>query len=319
MQPQPLAINDLIANLAKMLKRLIREDILLECHYAKDLPYVQADAGMLEQVLLNLVVNARDAMPRGGKLDLQTEKLTVAAAHTPANLDARPGEFVCFSVSDTGVGIAPEHLPRIFEPFFTTKESDKGSGLGLATVYRVIKQHQGWVEVSSRVGRGTTFRVVLPVIPPPAKARTVAAPEAALRGGGETILLVEDDLPVRMITRRVLENGGYKVWEATCAREALELWSHHRNEIALLLTDLVMPEGVNGQTLAGQLRAQRPELEVIFMSGYSSEALVKEAGFLAKANGRLLRKPCPADTLLRTVRQCLDHARAIAAKPDGAA
>ncbi len=305
-QPHPLALNDLVANLAKMLKRIIREDIILECHYAKDLPFVQGDPGMLEQVLVNLVMNARDAMPRGGTLHIQTEKVSLDAARAQANPQAREGEFVCLSVRDTGIGIAPEHLSRIFERFFTTKEPNKGSGLGLATVHGIVRQHRGWVEVSSRLGQGATFRIVLPVIPPPARAPAAAAPGAGLRGGHETILLVEDELPVRGITRRVLENFGYKVWEAACARDALGVWGRRQNEIALLLTDIVLPGGVNGQGLARRLRAQRPELDVIFMSGYNLEALTKETGFVPNAGVCFLRKPCPADVLLRTVRQCLD-------------
>jgi CheY-like chemotaxis protein len=302
----------LIQNLIKMLKRVIREDINLECRYADQLPFVQADPGMMEQVLLNLVVNARDAMPGGGQLLIATERVSSDAAYARTNPEARAGEFVCVSVGDTGTGIAPEHLQRIFEPFFTTKEPSRGTGLGLATVYGIVKQHQGWVEVSSRVGEGTTFRIFLPAIPPPAEVTAAPMAEAELRGGSETILLVEDDFSVRMITRRVLETFKYKVHEATCAREAAEVWDRHAGEIALLLTDIVMPEGVTGRDLAEQLRAKSPGLKVIFMSGYSAEVLATHTEFFRRTGSYFLHKPCAAATLIRTVRQCLD-----AKVPDG--
>jgi CheY-like chemotaxis protein len=290
-----------------MLKRVIREDIRLECRYAAQLPFVQADPGMMEQVLLNLVVNARDAMPCGGQLFITTAGVSLGAAYARTNPEARAGEFVCLSVSDTGTGIAPEHLERVFEPFFTTKEPGKGTGLGLATVYGIVKQHQGWVEVSSRVGEGTTFKIFLPAIPPPDEV--VAAPmvQAKLRGGSETILLVEDEYSVRMIMRRVLETFKYKVHEATCAREALEVWSRHAGEISLLLTDIIMPEGVTGRDLAEQLRAAKPGLKVIFMSGYSAEVVGKDTEFFRRTRSYFLRKPCPTATLIQTVRKCLDE------------
>jgi CheY-like chemotaxis protein len=259
----------------------------------------------MEQVLLNLVVNARDAMPGGGQLLIAAEGVSFDAAYARMNPEARAGEFVCLSVGDTGTGIAPEHLQRIFEPFFTTKEPGKGTGLGLATVYGIVKQHQGWVEVSSRVGEGTTFKIFLPAIPPPAKAAAAPA-QAELRGGSETVLLVEDDLSVRMTTRRMLETFKYKVYEAACAREALEVWRHHAGEIALLLTDIVMPEGLTGRDLAEQLRAKSPGLKVIFMSGYSAEVLGTDTEFFRRTASYFLHKPCPTATLIRTVRQCLD-------------
>ena len=307
MRAQPLGLNDLIRNLTKMLKRIIPENNHMECLYAEELPFSQIDPGMLEQVLLNLVVNARDAMPHGGQLQIATEKITFDETCADAHAEARPGEFVCLRVSDTGTGIAPEHLQRIFEPFFTTKEPGKGTGLGLATVYGIVKQHQGWVEVASRIGEGTTFKIFLPAISPPAEA--VAALQAAqeLRGGTETILLVEDDYSVRMITRRVLETFHYKVLEATCAREALEVSGQHAGEIALLLTDIVLPEAVTGRDLAERLRTLRLELKVIFMSGYSAEVVGKDTAFFQKAKSRFLHKPFSNDTLIRTVRQCLDE------------
>jgi PAS domain S-box-containing protein len=307
MQPQPVALNELIGNLTKMLKRTIREDIRLECLYAEHLPFVQADPGMLEQVVLNLVVNARDAMPRGGRLVIATERVSRSGELAKTDPAARAGEFVGLAVSDTGVGIAPEHLQRIFEPFFTTKGPGKGTGLGLATVYGIVKQHQGWVEVASRLGQGATFKVFLPAIrPPPALTRTAPLAETLLRGGPETILLVEDDPPLRLVTRRVLEKFQYKVHEAACAAEALEVWRRHEKEIALVLTDFVMPGGMTGRDLAERLRAQRPGLKLIFMSGYSPETLDKETGFIERSRSYFLSKPCSPRTLLQTVRRCLD-------------
>ena len=305
MQSHPLALNDVIVDLTKMLRRIIGEHIDLQCRYAAQLPFVQADAGMLEQVLLNLSVNARDAMPRGGQLLITTEAVTYDAAHVRTHPEAAAGQFVRLTVSDTGTGIAPEHLPRIFEPFFTTKELGKGTGLGLATVYGIVKQHQGWIEVASPPGAGATFRIFLPAIP--AAARPAAPPEteADLPGGTETILLVEDDYAVRMITRRVLESHGYKVYEAASAREGLELWRKHAKEIALLLSDIVMPEGVTGRELAEQLRAEQPALKVAFMSGYSADVIGKDTDFFRRTRSAFLQKPCSSRVLLETIRGSL--------------
>ena len=219
---------------------------------------------------------------------------------------ARAGEFVCLSVSDTGTGIAPEHLESIFEPFFTTKEPGKGTGLGLATVYGIVKQHQGWIEVSSQLGEGTTFRILLPAVPPPAEVAVPPA-EAGLRGGSETILLVEDDFSVCLTTRRMLETFKYNVVEATCAREAVEVWGRHAGEIALLLTDMVMPEGVTGRELAEELRAAKAGLKVIFMSGYSADMMGGDTEFFRKTGSYFLHKPCATASLIKTVRRCLDE------------
>jgi two-component system, cell cycle sensor histidine kinase and response regulator CckA len=306
MQSQPVALNDLIRNLAKMLKRTIREDIRLECVYADPLPFIQADSGMLEQVLLNLVVNARDAMPHGGQLHITTEKLSLDAAHAQANPEARAGEFVCLSVSDNGMGITPEHLPRVFEPFFTTKEPDKGTGLGLATVYGIVKQHQGWIELTSQVGAGTRFNIFLPAIPAPVPTASTHGAEPTVRGGTEGILLVEDDFAVRTITQNLLETKGYRVWNAESGQEALEVWRAHAAEVDLLLTDLVMPGTLTGRELATRLHGEKPQLKVIFMSGYSPEAGGGKTDFVSRLSACFLSKPCAARTLLEAVRSCLD-------------
>jgi CheY-like chemotaxis protein len=212
-------------------------------------------------------------------------------------------------VSDTGTGIAPEVLPRIFEPFFTTKELGKGTGLGLATVYGIVQQHQGWLEVSSQVGEGSTFKVFLPAIPTPAGL----AAAAEVRGGNETILLVEDEPALRLTTRRILERKGYRIREATNGQEALEVWQSHAGEIALLLTDIIMPGEMTGRDLAERLWAQRPGLKVIFMSGYSAEVLGKGTEFIRRTRTHFLQKPCRSRALLETVRRCLDEKESVAA------
>ena len=311
--PQPLVLNEVIANLTKMLNRVISENIDLQCHYAALLPYVQADTGMMEQVILNLVVNARDAMPEGGQLRVATERVTLIEAHARVNPKARAGEFVCVMVSDTGTGIAPEVLPRIFEPFFTTKEVGKGTGLGLATVYGIVQQHQGWLEVSSQVGESSMFKVFLPAIPTPARLAAAVEFGAEVRGGNETILLVEDDHAVRLTTRRVLESKGYRILEAMSGREALEMWPGHAEEIALLLTDIIMPGKMTGRDLAERLWGQKPGARVIFMSGYSAEVLRANTDFMRRTRSQFLQKPCSARAILETVRRCLDEKESVAA------
>jgi PAS domain S-box-containing protein len=316
MQSEPLVLNDLIRNFTKMLARTIREDIRLECLYADPLPFIQADPGMLEQVLLNLVVNARDAMPHGGHLHIATEKRSLGAADAQAHPEARAGEFVCLTVSDTGTGIAPEHLRRIFEPFFTTKEPDKGTGLGLATVYGIVKQHQGWIELSSKLGAGTRFNIFLPAIPAPVPAAGPREAEPNARGGAERMLLVEDDFAVRAITQQILETQGYRVWKAESAQEALELWRDHASEVDVLLSDLVLPGSLSGRELAERLQREKPGLKVIFMSGYSPEAGGGKTDFIYRLKARFLAKPCASHTILEMVRSCLDdHATPKSAKP----
>lgn len=308
MQAKPLDLNLVITELTKMLRRVIGEQIHLECQCAESLPMVFGDASMMEQVLVNLAVNARDAMPEGGHLRLATRRASLGAGHVRSNPEARQGEFVRLEVSDTGTGIAPEVLPHIFEPFFTTKEAGKGTGLGLATVYGVIKQHQGWIEVRSGPKSGTIFNVYLPVLR--CQTAPVRAPATPPRpcGGKETILLVEDELSVRAISRRVLEKHGYTVLEASSAPEALALWKAHAERISLLLTDVVMPNGLTGFGLAEQLCIERPGLKTIFMSGYSPESISPASEFLRARKGFFLQKPCAAQKLVNTVRQCLDGA-----------
>lgn len=307
MQSEPVDLAAVILNLSQMLKRLIGENIDLRCHYAPALPPVQADTGMLEQVLVNLVINARDAMPEGGHLLITTELAALGPEAVLAHPEARPGHFVCMTVVDNGSGIPAELLPRIFDPFFTTKEAGKGTGLGLATVYGIIKQHQGWTEVSSTVGVGTKFRILLPAL----ESTRVAVPGGAAEVmkppcGTETVLVVEDEKGVRAITRLILEHFGYRVLEAASGPEALQVWEAVSAQVDLLLTDVVMPEGVNGRKLAEKLQSKKPSLKVIFQSGYGGEVMGKRDDSQRETSGYFLQKPCPPRELLYAVRRCLD-------------
>ena len=304
---QIVALNDLIANLTKMLTRVIREDIRMECLYGEHLPVVEADPGMMEQVLLNLVVNARDAMPAGGRIYVVTERVVLTAADAGRSPEASAGEFVCLSVKDTGSGINPETLPRIFEPFFTTKEVGKGTGLGLATVYGIVKRHKGWLEVLTRVGQGSTFKVFLPAAVGRPEVKPAALTHRPMEGGGETILLVEDNFEVRVVVRRMLEASKYKVLEASTGPAAIELWQRHRDEVSLMITDVIMPDGMNGRELAEKLWAERSALKVIFMSGYSADILGKDIGFFQRTGSLFLHKPCSAEKLIETVGQMLKN------------
>jgi PAS domain S-box-containing protein len=306
MRPRVLELNKVVADVTRMLQPILGEDIVVQVNAGSGLPRVNADAGMLEQVLLNLAVNARDAMPRGGQLTITTELRRLDSAHAQPNREAAPGEFVCLSVRDTGCGIAPQNLPRIFEPFFSTKDIGKGTGLGLATVYGIVKQHEGWIELASEVGRGTTFCVCLPACRQEARVAEAEPDNVPARGGTETILVVEDEAPVRALVREVLGRLGYAIVEADSGVKALEVWRAHRHTIQLLLTDLVMPDGMSGRELAARLQAEEPRLEVIFTSGYSADVAGKDFVLIEGAN--FLQKPYPPQRLVRIVRACLDHA-----------
>src|SRR5579859_1798225 len=302
-QFQPLSLNHVIGNFTKILKRVIGEHVVLQCSYAENLPPVSADVGMIEQILINLIVNARDAMPAGGSITVTTEAVHIDGAYVETHPEAQAGNFVCLTVSDTGTGIYPEYLPRIFEPFFTTKEVGRGTGLGLATVYGSVKQHQGWIDVSSRPGRGTVFKIFLPAGVSAVEEDRVSPTPWRPDGRREKILLVEDDGAVRMVARDVLEASGYQVWEASDSLSALNIWKANAAQIDLLLTDIIMPGGLNGQELADRLREERPGLKVILMSGYSPDRFVQ-----INTYKRILPKPFSLESLTRAVRSCLDTA-----------
>jgi CheY-like chemotaxis protein len=244
-------------------------------------------------------------MPRGGKIIIETTAAEFNEVTAAQTVQARPGLFACLSVSDTGGGIPPEILPRIFEPFFTTKEVGKGTGLGLATIFGIVQQHQGWINVQSELGRGTTFRVYLPRQTTAADTEFFWSSPASMPGGRETILLVEDELAVRSSVRIALTRLGYRVLEAADGEEALALWKQHQDEVRLLLTDLVMPGEINGKDLAGQLLQQNPQLKVIYASGYSAE--VAGTDLLLEERVNFLSKPFKADELAQTIRNRLDE------------
>jgi PAS domain S-box-containing protein len=304
MQPRQLDMNEVVGNMTKMLGRILGEDIALQLRYSPQPALVQADAGMMEQVLLNLAVNSRDAMPKGGLLAIKISPVNVDAIHTAEHPEACVGNYACLSVTDTGCGIPPENLRRIFEPFFTTKEVGKGTGLGLATVYGIVKQHQGWIEVESEVGKGTAFKVFLSLNGETAKIGYDQPSEKAARGGTETILVVEDEAPVRELVCCVLARHGYRVLQAESGTRALQVWRDSKEEIDLLLTDLVMPDSLNGRELAEKLWTERPRLKVIFTSGYSADAVGKD--FVLCRGLNYLQKPYHPHKLALTVRDCLD-------------
>jgi two-component system, cell cycle sensor histidine kinase and response regulator CckA len=306
MQPQRLNLNEVVRNMTSMLGRILGEDVALQVDCYPGGALIQADASMIEQVLMNLAVNSRDAMPQGGVLKIAISVVEVAPCQVSGRPDARAGKFVCLSVSDCGCGIAPENLPRIFEPFFTTKKVGKGTGLGLATVYGIVKQHQGWIEVETQVNQGATFNVFLPFVESGVAPSAKASAEGGVVGGTETILVVEDEDPVRHLACELLSSYGYHVLQAESGVKALELWETCRQKVDLLLTDLVMPDRVNGRQLAEKLWSERPELKVIFTSGYSAEVVGKD--FVLQPGLVYLQKPYPPNRLASKVRECLDAA-----------
>jgi PAS domain S-box-containing protein len=307
-QPKKLDMNKIVNNMTDLLARLLGEDVMLQLNYSLSPAMVEADVGMMEQVLLNLAVNARDAMPKGGQLAVRIAIVEVNEAHVERHPEARVGRFVCVSKSDTGCGIPPENIQRIFEPFFTTKEVGKGTGLGLATVYGIVKQHQGWIEVESTVGKGTTFRIYIPYVGSAQTEAEKPTTQITVRGGSETILLVEDEKPVRELVSRILQKYGYKILQSGNGAEAIEAWNQHKDEISLLFTDLVMPDNMNGRELAEKLRTERPGLKVIFTSGYSADIVGKD--FKLEPELNFLQKPYQPQTLALTVRRCLDDKQA---------
>ena len=303
-QPRDLELNETIAATTKMLKRMLGETIEMQLKLAAQPLFLHADAGMLDQVLMNLCVNARDAMPGGGHLLIETAGVELDELAVGQSVQARAGSFVRLSVSDNGGGIPPEILPQIFEPFFTTKDVGKGTGLGLATVFGIVQQHQGWINVYSEVGHGTTFRIYLPRLTGNVVIKSASPVLAAMRGGHETILLAEDDPALRVAVRKALAQLGYRILEAPTGVKALEVWQQSRDEISLLLTDLVMPDGMTGKALAQRLLQENTKLKVIYMSGYSAEVVGKDFPFTEDVN--FLTKPFPAQKLAQTIRNCLD-------------
>jgi two-component system cell cycle sensor histidine kinase/response regulator CckA len=301
-EPRTLGLNALIAESGRMLGRLIGEHIRLVTDLDASLGSVRADPGQIEQVIVNLVVNARDAMPDGGTLTVRTRNADVEPGSSREHFGIDPGAYVVIAVEDTGIGIDSEIQKHIFEPFFTTKDKPHGTGLGLATVYGIVSQSGGRIFVSSQPGRGATFSVYLPRVERPA-CEPAAPPELQARPGSETILLVEDEDAVRNLTRRCLQASGYEVLEAANAEEALDVASRHSGRLHLLVTDVIMP-GASGPDLSRQLRARRPDLRVLFVSGYT-DAAVASHGVLENG-AAFLQKPFTPDALARKVREVLD-------------
>jgi signal transduction histidine kinase/ActR/RegA family two-component response regulator len=304
-QPRDLDLNESVTSTTKMLRRILGENIQVQLRLASQPMFIHADAAMMDQVLLNLAVNARDAMPNGGQLVIETSGVEFDEFAVTQSPQARPGSFVRLNVSDSGCGIPPENLSKIFEPFFTTKEVGKGTGLGLATVFGIVQQHQGWINVYSEVNHGTTFRVYVPRLAKNGGKKSPQPALAATSGGNETILLAEDDPSLRVSVRKALSQLGYRILEAPTGVKALEVWKDNRAEIRLLLTDLVMPDGMSGKDLAERILQEDPRLKVIYMSGYSAEVVGKD--FPLKEGVNFLAKPFQASKLAQTIRDNLDQ------------
>ena len=312
LQPRVLDLNGVILEMEKMLRRLIGEDMELLYDLNTSLGRVKADPGQLQQVLLNLAVNARDAMPGGGKLTIQTANTYLDREYAGQHVAVVPGPYVVLAVSDNGCGMDEATRAKIFEPFFTTKQQGEGTGLGLATVYGIVKQSHGNIWVYSEVGQGTTFKIYLPLVEGDAEPLRPAERVESLSAGTETILLVEDDEMVRRITSTILRQAGYEVLEAVDGESALRTCRQHEGTIHLALTDVVMP-GMSGRVVADRLKELRPDVGVLFMSGYTEEAIVRHGVLHEGVN--FLEKPFTPDTLTRKAREVLGASKPEAAAP----
>jgi PAS domain S-box-containing protein len=301
LQPRILNLNAVIRNMDMMLQSLTGDNVEMVFDLSKDLSSVQADRGQIEQVLMNLVVNALDAMPDGGQLRIGTENIHLERTTTQLGFELQSGHYVMFSVQDTGRGMDSETLSHIFEPFFTTKDKSKGTGLGLSTVYGIVKQSGGYISASSEEGRGTTFKVYLPGLQAPAEPLETGQVEAP--HGSETILVAEDAELIRQLTREILEVRGYNVIEAADGEQALQICKTYVGTIHLTLSDVVMP-GMNGRELAEQAVRLRPEMKVLLMSGYAEE--IARSGFL-RSGFHFIEKPFTSNSLALKIREVLDH------------
>jgi PAS domain S-box-containing protein len=303
LQPQVVEVNALVGNMAEMLRRLIGEDIELELRLDPGAGRVSGDPGQLEQVLMNLAVNARDAMPRGGRLTLETRAVELEPAQVESSPGCAPGAYVRLAIHDTGYGITPEVQAHLFEPFFTTKEPGRGTGLGLSTVYGIVKQHHGHIEVDSQPERGATFRIHLPRVEAEPATEPRPGGSRGQPGGSETVVVVEDESALRDLIGRILGHSGYTVVTAADGIEALDAIKAHGGSIDLVITDLVMPR-LGGRELAARLRGSHPKTRLLYLSGYSAESVEKpsEPG----PDARLLQKPFTPAALLQATREVLD-------------
>lgn len=307
MFPRPIHLYEVVKNTATMLSRAMGGDVIFKVRFGESLLPIEADPAMIEQVITNLVLNARDSMPRGGTLTVAIERVEIFGDTAQRTPDARPGTAVCLSVTDTGIGIAAEHLPHLFEPFFTTKKNGEGTGLGLSVVHGIVKQHHGWIEVESTVGKGTSVRVFFPPtdkqpeIEFPRRTSTAKTLDAASKR--KSVLLVEDEEMVRKLASTILQRAGYDVIEAKDGPHALEVWTQRKDDVDLLLTDMIMPNGITGGELAHLLLRERPSLPVIYASGYSMELTAPD--FLETDRQSFLQKPYLTEQLVATVQRCL--------------
>ena len=309
LQRENVDLNELIQQLGNLLRRLLGENIAVEFLGSKNALMVNADAGMMEQIILNLAVNGRDAMPNGGRLTIHTDEIEIKPEQCLANLKARPGHFICIEVSDTGCGIAPEVLPHLFEPFFTTKEPGKGTGMGLATVYGIVQQHGGFIEVQSKAGCGANFKIFLPGVAKTTAAAIASKPNANIAGGTEAILLVEDEEKIRQLAEKTLRDYGYRVYLAASGAEALSVWSAHANDIDLVFTDIMLPGGMSGCDLAKSLCTKKQRLKIAYTTGYAVETFRLDCSLREGVN--FLSKPYCAKSLVSLVRHCLDESPAV--------
>jgi two-component system, cell cycle sensor histidine kinase and response regulator CckA len=299
-------LSECAQTLRKMLGQLLGERHELKLDLMDNLPLTRANEGSVEQVLINLALNARDAMPNGGVITVGTNVVMVNETELGRHPEARPGQYVCLTVSDTGCGIAREMVSRIFDPFFTTKEVGKGTGLGLSMVQSIVQQHQGWIEVDSEIGKGSTFRALFPVTEGAVAAKKTPLVIEPVRDGGtgETVMVVEDEPTVREMARTTLEQGGFRVLEAADGKEALQVWDQSDVPISLVVTDIVMPNGVSGGALAKTLQERSPNLQVVCTSGYNPEFIKKD---MPMTRGIVfLPKPYDPNQLLKAVRKCLE-------------
>jgi PAS domain S-box-containing protein len=306
LQPRVMNLNGVVEDMGKLLPRLIGEDVELGIRMAQDLGKIRADASQMEQIIMNLAVNARDAMPKGGRLIIETSNADLDRTYNTTHPIVKPGRYVLLAVSDTGTGMDAETQAHIFEPFFTTKEPGKGTGLGLATVYGVVKQSGGFIWVYSELGKGTSFKIYLPRVDQPEDKGSLPLAFSEAPRGTETILLAEDEQDVREVAREFLESGGYTVIEAHNGAEALRLAAEHNAAVDLLVTDMVMP-GMTGKELAGRLQRQHSGLGVIYMSGYSEQTAAENTQ--VDASMMLLTKPFSRGSILRAVREALNVPR----------
>jgi nitrogen-specific signal transduction histidine kinase/CheY-like chemotaxis protein len=303
LQPKIIDLNAIVLGLDKLLGRLMGEHIEMVTLCGANVGNVKADPAQIEQVIMNLVVNARDAMPKGGRLTVETANVELDSMYARDHVSVKPGAYVMLAVSDTGMGMSPETVAHIFEPFFTTKESGQGTGLGLSTVYGIVKQSGGYIWVYSEPGKGTTFKVYLPRVSEAVEEKRKQAEPLAEYNGKETILLVEDEEAVRELASLILNAKGYLVLSAPSAQEAEHFSATHRGEIHLLLTDIMMP-GASGHELAKRITARHPRTRILYMSGYTDNVLALEG--VLEAGVSFLQKPFTPGALAKKVREVLD-------------